>query len=613
MVAGMAAESGSGRLVPLQGIHEIIDRQPDAEMCIDLLCAYFGADRALDPGPVSPLAVRLGTIGPSIVDDDPPGHLAAPLAFGLGSEHVVGGELVRFYDGKRGSGTRFAFAVADADRDVIHSRSEGGWIDLPSPPVLSRVFSAITSRLIEIAPSMTYVDWGPWELETPLEVEPDEMCRKAPVPLLAVDGWLDPTDRLFSRPTTLYVGSDVVVHTGPQRLFVAGASDEAVRAIGLAEVGDSGQVRVEVRRSDRPFGDGPGDVPPPEVVQSWVDALPATMDLDRLDDVEWSRLFHAYGPADDVPAMLLDVAESDGDVDWNNEESGFYGLFTAVAHQNSAYGSTAFVMPFVGHLLATRRDLRLALLQFLIHATLRADYPELPTFDGDSWADRWTFSAVDRLGPLLLELAMEDDEATASAALEALSQLPGVAAETFDALTETPLSAATAHVAYVVLGITGRATGRRAAELPSPSDEAPPDVLLAWGMARCLLGDAGGVELVQEHLDGASALDRFWDGGRSLALRALATVERALGDEAIERMIDEAGDGRIETIRLLAPLVFPRGAPEAPELMSDLQRGFADRIKRLIDDGSWNYVDAGIGMSTDALERYLEGDFDPTL
>ncbi len=47
--------------------------------------------------------------------------------------------------------------------------------------------------------------------------------------------------------------------------------------------------------------------------------------------------------------------------------------------------------------------------------------------------------------------------------------------------------------------------------------------------------------------------------------------------------------------------------------MSDLQRGFADRIKRLVDDGSWDYVDATIGMCTDALERYLEGDFDTML
>ena len=63
-----------------------------------------------------------------------------------------------------------------------------------------------------------------------------------------------------------------------------------------------------------------------------------------LDDVLWSTLEHAYGPADDVPEILRDVARGD------TEAVG--ALYGNIWHQGTVYPATSKAVPFLVDLLA---------------------------------------------------------------------------------------------------------------------------------------------------------------------------------------------------------------------------------------------------------------------
>jgi hypothetical protein len=73
-------------------------------------------------------------------------------------------------------------------------------------------------------------------------------------------------------------------------------------------------------------------------------------DLDRID---WSRLSHAYGAADDVPDLLRTLAEANPDT----IADAWWDMYSALFHQGSVYSATAAAVPFlVG--LAGREDRR---------------------------------------------------------------------------------------------------------------------------------------------------------------------------------------------------------------------------------------------------------------
>ncbi|MBD0694061.1 HEAT repeat domain-containing protein [Streptomyces sp. CBMA123] len=76
-----------------------------------------------------------------------------------------------------------------------------------------------------------------------------------------------------------------------------------------------------------------------------------TNDLEGLDRVDWASMGHAYGPADEVPRWLEQMASPDSDVR-NAAFSSFYG---AAHHQGDVYSCTAASLPF---LLTLADDLR---------------------------------------------------------------------------------------------------------------------------------------------------------------------------------------------------------------------------------------------------------------
>jgi hypothetical protein len=77
--------------------------------------------------------------------------------------------------------------------------------------------------------------------------------------------------------------------------------------------------------------------------------------LDRLDNIPWQSLHHAYGSADDVPELLRALAQSG-----EQQEKALYELFGNIWHQGTVYEASPYAVPFLVELAAeptvTRRD-----------------------------------------------------------------------------------------------------------------------------------------------------------------------------------------------------------------------------------------------------------------
>ncbi|MCA9094511.1 MAG: hypothetical protein KDA68_13560, partial [Planctomycetaceae bacterium] len=71
--------------------------------------------------------------------------------------------------------------------------------------------------------------------------------------------------------------------------------------------------------------------------------------LERLDEIEWGELSHAYGVATDVPLILRALAERNGFRD-SKEFDGVdlvLALGNRIAHQGSLYPATLPAVPFL--------------------------------------------------------------------------------------------------------------------------------------------------------------------------------------------------------------------------------------------------------------------------
>ncbi|MFF9345965.1 HEAT repeat domain-containing protein [Streptomyces sp. NPDC014734] len=66
-----------------------------------------------------------------------------------------------------------------------------------------------------------------------------------------------------------------------------------------------------------------------------------------IDEVDWASMEHAYGPADDVPAMLRGLASGDP----AEREQALDGMYGAVHHQGDVYACTLACIPFLFELV----------------------------------------------------------------------------------------------------------------------------------------------------------------------------------------------------------------------------------------------------------------------
>ncbi|MCX5399736.1 PBS lyase [Streptomyces sp. NBC_00102] len=67
-----------------------------------------------------------------------------------------------------------------------------------------------------------------------------------------------------------------------------------------------------------------------------------------IDEVDWASMDHAYGPADDVPALLAGLASADP----AQRERALDGMYGAVHHQGDVYACTLACIPFLFELVA---------------------------------------------------------------------------------------------------------------------------------------------------------------------------------------------------------------------------------------------------------------------
>jgi len=69
--------------------------------------------------------------------------------------------------------------------------------------------------------------------------------------------------------------------------------------------------------------------------------------LDRLDEIPWETLHHAYGSAGDVPELLRALAGTDA-----QQEEALYELFGNIWHQGTVYEASSYAVPFLIELAA---------------------------------------------------------------------------------------------------------------------------------------------------------------------------------------------------------------------------------------------------------------------
>lgn len=72
--------------------------------------------------------------------------------------------------------------------------------------------------------------------------------------------------------------------------------------------------------------------------------------LERIDDIDWARLSHAYGPADDVPDQIRALRSDERDV----RRKALHQLYGNIYHQGTRYEATAHAVPFLLEVLAAR-------------------------------------------------------------------------------------------------------------------------------------------------------------------------------------------------------------------------------------------------------------------
>jgi hypothetical protein len=69
--------------------------------------------------------------------------------------------------------------------------------------------------------------------------------------------------------------------------------------------------------------------------------------LVKLDEIDWSKLKHAYGDASDVPGSIRSLLSNDEDI----RHKAIYELFGNIWHQGTVYEASSYTTPFLQELL----------------------------------------------------------------------------------------------------------------------------------------------------------------------------------------------------------------------------------------------------------------------
>ncbi|MER5456488.1 hypothetical protein ABT008_17030 [Micromonospora sp. NPDC002389] len=391
--------------------------------------------------------------------------------------------------------------------------------------------------------------------------------------------------------------------------------------------------------------------------------------LDGLDEIEWRRLGHAYGAADDVPGRLRDLTSPDPDLRIETLGS----LYTTIVHQGNRFQASAYAVPFLLELLADpavpeRGDVvgLLAALAIGQDATVLPDgvpvaafrraaeggrellaatpppreYVEYAYLESLSEADRdrlWAYThlavydAVRAGVPLLRRLLDEADPGLHVPAAYALAWFPEEAAGSLPALAGAmagagPAGRATMLVAGGLLGaapdvglrddpdprVRWAAAVGRARVLGARADEATAETLLTWAADPPdeAAPDDGWVPFLDGDLAGYAAL----------ALRQLGPgyADRAF-DALLHRLPGVDGERALTVLGEALRSAFPDGplpAGTPATALTSRQRRLAETLAQATDpwliDGvefgnvSMLVTEHGLPRSRVALRGHLD-------
>lgn len=131
--------------------------------------------------------------------------------------------------------------------------------------------------------------------------------------------------------------------------------------------------------------------------------LPGKPTLEGIEEVPWSELYHAYGPATDVPDQLRALFSDDAET----RNSVLYTLYGNIFHQGSVYPATLAAVPFLREALRYQETPdRQHLMMFLAH--LAVGFPEDVTVQG--WSVPKLLQVMNPFHPRKQLFDLEDDD-----------------------------------------------------------------------------------------------------------------------------------------------------------------------------------------------------------
>jgi hypothetical protein len=158
--------------------------------------------------------------------------------------------------------------------------------------------------------------------------------------------------------------------------------------------------------------------------------------FDKLDEINWKKLHHAYGTAEDVPDLLRALTS----LDKKAREDALYELCGNIFHQGTRYSASAYAIPFLYGILDDENTQDKAeLISYIVH--LATGYPEywLPRqkVQARTKSEKACYQAVADGEAMLLRASFDKDKAVRSHAVWALAYLaPKLQAATIARIAE---------------------------------------------------------------------------------------------------------------------------------------------------------------------------------
>ncbi|MFD0201883.1 MULTISPECIES: hypothetical protein [Saccharothrix] len=275
-----------------------------------------------------------------------------------------------------------------------------------------------------------------------------------------------------------------------------------------------------------------------------------------LDDVDWSSLTHAYGPAVEVPELVRGLVSGDPAV----RESALDDMYGAVHHQGSVFDSTIAAIPFLLE-VAGRPGLpgRAGVVEYL------ASIGD-PEEAYDEWGRRAVDAVADAFG-LLAPLLEDPEPAVRKAACEVYAVCRADAGWIADALGERQSLETDTDVQTAIVAALGRLGARlpvpalverlsdAAARHPDPSVRLTALVQLAEFAPDALPDDVPTVALAE--------FTRFYAAGTPTTEPAGFTTPTLIGELRVRAEEEASG----------------RRAPGASRLLADLSGRLGDRVE----------------------------------